>query len=279
MSTRSNKGIWLLLVEPLDLERVIHKSKRPVDTFQAAIGSVEIQMSIDSAHPASIDTVHPTSIDTAHPTSVDTAHPTSVDTAHPTSVDTAHPTSVDTAHLTSVDTAHLTSTDTVQPPSTDTVQPPSTDTVHPPSTDIVHPPSTDTVHPPSTDTVYPPSTPLGAVIPDVIDVAETNNFDLNRECYDWGSVDPFRGLPHQDPRDLIKEHKELASASEQNEEKIKIAFLNKFLYEATSTREKEKNDKLDRFLALLDEEYMIPIQLLDDIMPKRDEQHVSGELS
>ncbi|KAF2542700.1 hypothetical protein F2Q68_00031573 [Brassica cretica] len=58
------------------------------------------------------------------------------------------------------------------------------------------------------------------VIPDVIDVAETNNFDLNCEWYDWGSVDPFR-----------------------------------------------------------DEEYMIPIQLLDDIMAKRDEQHVSGELS
>ncbi|KAF3533832.1 hypothetical protein DY000_02041264 [Brassica cretica] len=53
------------------------------------------------------------------------------------------------------------------------------------------------------------------VIPDVIDVAETNNFDLNCE---W-------------------------------------------------------------FLASLDEVYMIPIQLLDDIMAKMDEQHVSGELS
>ncbi|KAF3501422.1 hypothetical protein F2Q69_00043729 [Brassica cretica] len=60
---------------------------------------------------------------------------------------------------------------------------------------------------------------------------------------------------------------------------IKTAFLNKFLYEATATREKEKNDKWDRFLASSDEEYMIPIQLLDDIMAKRDEQHVSGELS
>ncbi|KAF3550197.1 hypothetical protein DY000_02006777 [Brassica cretica] len=118
----------------------------------------------------------------------------------------------------------------------------------------------------------------GAVIPDVTDVAETNNFDLNREWYDWGSVDPFRGLPHEDPRDLIKELEELVSASEQNED-IKTAFLNKFLYEATITREKEKNDKWDRFLASLDEEYMIPIQLLDDIMAKRDEQHVSGELS
>ncbi|KAF3568247.1 hypothetical protein DY000_02014396 [Brassica cretica] len=153
----------------------------------------------------------------------------------------------------------------------------------------------------------------GVVIPEVIDVAETNNFDLNREWYDWGSVDPFRALPHEDARDLIKELEELASASEHNEvfvdhiickifpyslfgdafswfsqlqprsltcwEDIKTAFLNKFLYEATATREKEKNDKWDRFLASLDEEYMIPIQLLDDIMATRDEQHVSGELS
>ncbi|KAF2573636.1 hypothetical protein F2Q70_00003976 [Brassica cretica] len=129
----------------------------------------------------------------------------------------------------------------------------------------------------------------------------------------WGSVNPFRGLPHEDPRDLIKDLEELASASKQNEvsvdhiickifpyslfgdvfswfsqlqprsltcwEEIKTAFLNKFLYEATATREKEKNDKWDRFLASLDEEYMIPIQRLDDIMAKRDEQHVSGKLS
>ncbi|KAF2582392.1 hypothetical protein F2Q68_00005228 [Brassica cretica] len=115
------------------------------------------------------------------------------------------------------------------------------------------------------------------------------------------------------PIDLIKELEELASASEHNEvfvdhiickifpyslfgdafscfsqlqprsltcwEDIKTAFLNKFLYEAIATREKEKNDKWDRFLASLDEEYMIPIQLLDLIMAKMDEQHVSGELS
>ncbi|KAF2594385.1 hypothetical protein F2Q70_00044218 [Brassica cretica] len=167
----------------------------------------------------------------------------------------------------------------------------------------------------STVFFYGPDGPLveGAVIPDVIDVAETNNFDLNREWYDWGSVDPFRALPHEDPRDLIKELEELASASEQNEvsvdhiickifpyslfgdafswfsqlqprsltcwEDIKTAFLNKFLYEATATREKEKNDKWKKFLESLDEDYMIPIQLLGDIMAKRDEQHVSGELS
>ncbi|KAF2534032.1 hypothetical protein F2Q70_00030096 [Brassica cretica] len=68
MSTRSNKGIRLLLVEPLDLERVIHKSKRAVDTLQAAI-----------------DTVHSTSIDTAHEPSIDTVHPPSTDTIHPPS--------------------------------------------------------------------------------------------------------------------------------------------------------------------------------------------------
>ena len=72
MSTRSNKGIGLLLVEPLDLKRVIHKSKRAVDTLQAAIDSVEIQASIDTIHPASIDTVHPMSIDTVQPVSENT---------------------------------------------------------------------------------------------------------------------------------------------------------------------------------------------------------------
>ena len=68
MSTRSNKGIRLLLVEPLDLERVIHKSKRAVDTLQAAIETVH-STSIDTAHEPSIDTVHPPSTDTIHPPS------------------------------------------------------------------------------------------------------------------------------------------------------------------------------------------------------------------
>ncbi|KAF2614702.1 hypothetical protein F2Q70_00011938 [Brassica cretica] len=244
------------------------------------MGSVEIQASIDTAHLTSIDTAHLTSIDTAHLTSIDTAHLTSIDTAHLTSIDTAHLTSIDTAHLTSIDTAHLTSIDTAHLT--------SIDTAHLTSIDTVHPPSIDTVHPPSDTTCL--EAEKGAVIPDVIDVAETNNFDLNREWYDWGSVDPCRGLPHEDPRDLIKELEELSSASEQNEvsvdhiiykiflyslfgdafswfsqlqprsltcwEDFKTAFLNKFLYEATATREKEKNDKWDR-----------------------DEQHVSGELS
>ncbi|KAF3557867.1 hypothetical protein F2Q69_00013444 [Brassica cretica] len=136
MSTRSNKGIGLLLVRPLDLELVIHKSKRVVDTLQAAIGSIEIQVLVDTVHPTSIDTVHPTF----------------------------------DQHCSSAIDRHYSSD--------------------------------------------------GAVISDVIDVAETNDFDLNREWYDWGSVDPFRGLPHEDPRDLIKELEEIGPASEQNEDLV-----------------------------------------------------------
>ena len=86
MSIRSNKGIRLLLVEPLDLERVIHKSKRAVDTLQAVIGSVEIQASIDTIHPASIDTVHLMSIDTVQPTSIDTIQPASENIVRPGTV-------------------------------------------------------------------------------------------------------------------------------------------------------------------------------------------------
>ena len=103
MSTRSNKGIWLLLVEPHDLEGVIHKSKRAVDTLQAAIDSVEIQALIDTIHLTSFDTVHPMSIDTVHPTSIDTVHPTSIDIVHSPSIDTIHPASIDTVHH---DTVH-----------------------------------------------------------------------------------------------------------------------------------------------------------------------------
>ncbi|KAG5378289.1 hypothetical protein IGI04_026131 [Brassica rapa subsp. trilocularis] len=53
----------------------------------------------------------------------------------------------------------------------------------------------------------------GNVIPDVIDVAETNTFNLTSQWYDWGSEDPFYGLPHEDPKDLIKRLEELASAN------------------------------------------------------------------
>ncbi|KAF3544951.1 hypothetical protein DY000_02007940 [Brassica cretica] len=57
----------------------------------------------------------------------------------------------------------------------------------------------------------------GAVIPDVIVVAEMNEFDLSREWHDWVGQDPFQGLPHQDPRNHIEELEDLVSRSEQNE--------------------------------------------------------------
>ncbi|KAF3509573.1 hypothetical protein F2Q69_00007070 [Brassica cretica] len=53
----------------------------------------------------------------------------------------------------------------------------------------------------------------GAVIPDVIDVAEMNDFDLSRDWYDWVGQDPFQGLPHQDPRNHIEELEDLVSRS------------------------------------------------------------------
>ncbi|KAF2535228.1 hypothetical protein F2Q70_00004324 [Brassica cretica] len=103
MSTRSSKGIGLLLVEPLDSECVIHKSKRAADTFQAAIGSVEIQASINTIHPASIDTVHPASIDTVHPRSIDIVEPTSIDTIQPVLENTVHHSTVHQADSTAKD--------------------------------------------------------------------------------------------------------------------------------------------------------------------------------
>ena len=123
---RRNEGIWLLLAEPLDLERVIHKSKRAVDTLQAAINSVGIRLSNGTVHLGTIHhiTVHPTSNDTVQPPSTDTVHPPSIDTVHPPSMDTVHPPSIDIVHPNTVHhdvvhrgTIHL---DTVHP-----------DTVHP----------------------------------------------------------------------------------------------------------------------------------------------------
>lgn len=54
-----------------------------------------------------------------------------------------------------------------------------------------------------------------AVIPYVIVAAEMNDFDLSREWYDWVGQDPLHGLPHEDPRNHIKELEKLASESEQ----------------------------------------------------------------
>ena len=115
----------------------------------------------------------------------------------------------------------------------------------------------------------------GVVIHDIIAIALMNDFDLNREWYDWVSQDPFQGLPHEDPKNNIKDLKDLVSESEQNEvfvyhmfckifpysssrdafswfsqlhpgsltcwEDIKSAFLYKFLYEAATTRQRQPN--------------------------------------
>ena len=169
----SNKGIWLLLVKPLDLERMIHKSKRVVDTLQAVIGSVEIQASIDTIHPASIDTVHLMSIDTVQRTSIDTVHSPSIDTVHQPSIDTIHP--------------------------------PSTDTVHPPSdTTCLEAEKVEVLiltvdengmlrdqEGRTRNSAGQLINAQGVVISDVIDVAEMNVFDLSREWYDWVGQDPF----------------------------------------------------------------------------------------
>ncbi|KAF2566043.1 hypothetical protein F2Q68_00026719 [Brassica cretica] len=140
-----------LLVESLDLEHVIHKSKRAVDTLQAAIGSVEIQESIDTIYHASIDTVHPTSIDTIQPVSenivqhegnkqhgseelskskeAETSYPasSSIDTCTSTSTDGRTSTSTDGRTSTSADGRTSTSTDGRTSASTDGTTSTSTD--------------------------------------------------------------------------------------------------------------------------------------------------------
>ncbi|CAN6869606.1 unnamed protein product [Brassica oleracea] len=185
----------------------------------------------------------------------------------------------------------------------------SIDTLQVASIDSVNQKSIDNVHHQSIATRQT----TGAVIPDVIVVAEMNDFNLSREWYDWVGQDPFQGLPHHDPREHIEELEDLVSRSEQNEvseyhmlckifpysisgdsfrwfsqlqprsltswDDIERAFLYKFLDDAEATQEKEKNDRWDRFLASLDDEYMIPVKLLDDFLANRDEQYVSRELS
>ena len=53
----------------------------------------------------------------------------------------------------------------------------------------------------------------GVVIPDVIDVAEMNDFDLSREWYDLVGQDPFQGLFREDPRNRFEELDDLVSRS------------------------------------------------------------------
>ncbi|KAF3552766.1 hypothetical protein F2Q69_00013800 [Brassica cretica] len=212
------------------------------------------------------DTVHPNSVRTLFIRTVfghcsseqcsDTVHPNSVRTLFIRTVfghcsseqcsDTVHPNSVRTLFIRTV-FGHCSSEQ-------------CSDTVHP---NTVHP---NTVHPEKNETICGETEKIEVLILKV---------DENGMLRDEEGQDPFQGLPHQDPRNHIEELEDLVSRSDQNEvwDDIERAFLYKFLDDAEATREKEKNDKWDKFLASLDEEYMIPIQLLDDIIAKRDEQH------
>ncbi|KAL0641119.1 hypothetical protein Bca4012_103710 [Brassica carinata] len=210
----------------------------------------------------------------------------SIDTDHLTSIDIVHPTSIDTVHLTSIDTDHLKSINTAHQPSIDTAYQPSINTIHlPPDTTCLEVEKVEVLilkvdengmlrdeEGRTRNSAGQLINAQGAVIPDVIDVAEMNDFDLSREWYDWVGQDPFQGLPHQDPRNHIKELEDLVSRSEQNEVSEYHMLCKIFPYSISG-------DAFRWFLASLDEEYMIPIQVLDNIMAKRDEQHVSGELS
>ncbi|KAF2586639.1 hypothetical protein F2Q70_00035951 [Brassica cretica] len=168
----------------------IRKSTRevPIDTLQAAaIDSVHHQSidtrqttAIDRANQPSKNTVHPATVhlDTVHHGTIhtDTVLPMSIDTVHPPSIVTVHPPSIDTVHLPSIDTVHH---DTVHH---DTVH---HDTVHS-GTDHLNTVHSDIVNPVKNDTTCGESEKVevlilkGAVIPDVIDVAEMNDFDLSR---------------------------------------------------------------------------------------------------
>ncbi|KAF2559067.1 hypothetical protein F2Q68_00016465 [Brassica cretica] len=109
----------------------------------------------------------------------------------------------------------------------------------------------------------------GVVIPDVIVVAEMNDFDLSRE-YEQNEVSEYHMLckifAYSLSGDAFRWFSQLQPGSLTSWDDIDRAFLYKFLDDAEATREKEKNDKWGRFLASLDDEYMIPIQLLDDIV-------------
>ncbi|KAF3586283.1 hypothetical protein F2Q69_00030677 [Brassica cretica] len=89
----------------------------------------------------------------------------------------------------------------------------------------------------------------------------------------------YKIFPYSISGDAFRWFSQLQPGSLTSWDDIEIAFLYKFLDNAEATQEKEKNDRWDKFLASLNEEYMIPIQLLDDIMAKRDGLHVSRELS
>ncbi|KAF3513315.1 hypothetical protein F2Q69_00007068 [Brassica cretica] len=110
--------------------------------------------------------------------------------------------SIDTVHLPSIDTVRLLSIDTIHLSLIDTGHPASIDTVHP---NTVHP---DTVHPVKNNTTCRVTEKIEVLILKV---------DENEMLRDEEGQDPFQGLPHQDPRNHIKELKDLVSRSQQNE--------------------------------------------------------------
>ncbi|KAF2588333.1 hypothetical protein F2Q70_00038446 [Brassica cretica] len=212
--------------EPADLCTICKSTREEsIDTLQAA--------SIDNVHQKSIDNVHHQSIDKLQAAVIDSANKPPNNTIHRGIIHlgtvhhtTIHPCTVyrttvhrdtihhDTVHLPSVDTIHPMSVETIHPASIDTVHPASINTVHPDTVhrDTVHP---DTVHPVKNDTTCGEIEKIeGDVIPDVIDVAEMNDFDLSREWYDGVGQDPFQGLPHQDPRKHIEELEDLVSRND-----------------------------------------------------------------
>ncbi|KAG5393742.1 hypothetical protein IGI04_023705 [Brassica rapa subsp. trilocularis] len=201
------------------------------------------------------------------------------------SIDTLQATTIDNMNQKSIDTDHLTSIYIVHPM--------SIDTAHQPSIDIIHLPSDTTCLEAGKVEVLILKVNVNGMLRD----EEGRTRNIARQLINVQGQDPFQGLPHQDPKNQIEELEDLMSRSEQNEgseyhmlwkifpysisgdafrwfsqlqpgsltswDDIERAFLYKFL----------DDDKWDRFLASLDEESMIPIQLLDDIMAKRDEQH------
>ncbi|KAG5374284.1 hypothetical protein IGI04_042397 [Brassica rapa subsp. trilocularis] len=222
--------------------------------------------SIDTVHPVSVDTIHVPSIDTVHPVSVDTIYIPSIDTVHPVSVDTIHVPSIDTVHLVSVDTVNISSIDTVHILSLDTVHP---NTVHPNTVhyDTVHPNTVhqSTIHhgtvPPMTNTTYGETEKVEALI-----------FKIDKKVNGMtgGSEDPFYGLPHEDPKDLIKKLEEdafrwfskLQPRSLTCWEDIKEAFIGKFFSEAVATQSK----RLDYMIKEREKGIMISMsQILDFI--------------
>ncbi|KAF2620489.1 hypothetical protein F2Q68_00038714 [Brassica cretica] len=246
----------------------------------AAIGRVEIQVSIDSVHPTSIDSVHPTSIDTVHLTSIDTVHLTLIDTVHPTWIDTVHQPSIDTSHQ------------------------PSIDTVHPPSTDIVHPPSTETVHLPF-DTTCLEAEKVEVLILKVDEngmLRDEEGRTRNNEEYMipiqlLDDIMAKRDEQHgfgEPSRAAEAETTDLTSTSIDTTPGTSIDTNTSMLIDSSTSESIDigTSETIDTIEVLIlkvdengmlrdeeDEEYMIPIQLLDDIMAKRDEQHGFGEPS